>query len=354
MWMAPLAAGIFNSTSRLILLSILLRGLLLVYGAYHDAHSPLKYTDVDYYVFTDAARYVSQGESPYKRETYRYTPLLAWILVPTSWPGWFSFGKVVFALGDIAAGWIMILILRARGMSYQRSLKYASIWLLNPMVQTKRTMADQVAVISTRGNAEGLLGFMTCLLIYLIQRGYPLLTGLLLGFSVHFKIYPFIYTPSILLALDTQYDRALHPPSEVKAYGDHQPHPLPGLLRSINRSRILFSIGAAIGFLASTNWMYHLHGHDFLQHTYLHHFSRLDHRHNFSPYHLTLYLSSAAPTRGIAISSLAFIPQLTLVGIVIPLALMGQDLATTMFAQTFAFVAFNKVCTSQVSTVRFL
>jgi phosphatidylinositol glycan class M len=80
----------------------------------------------------------------------------------------------------------------------------------------------------------------------------------------------------------------------------------------------------------------------------LHHFSRLDHRHNFSPYHLTLYLSSTAPKEILSISSMAFIPQLVLVVIVIPLALYGRDLATTMFAQTFAFVAFNKVCTSQV------
>ena len=124
----------FNSTSRIIILSILIRLVLLVYGVYHDAHSPLKYTDVDYYVFTDAARFVHAGQSPYNRETYRYTPLLAWLVLPTAWPGWFSWGKVVFALGDVAAGWIMIVILRGRGMSHDRSLKYASIWLLNPMV----------------------------------------------------------------------------------------------------------------------------------------------------------------------------------------------------------------------------
>lgn len=125
---------LFNSTSRILSLSIVLRAVLLVYGIYHDAHSPLKYTDVDYYVFTDAARFVHNNQSPYNRETYRYTPLLAWLLVPTAWPGWFSWGKVVFALGDVLAGWIMVLILRGRGMSHERSLKYASIWLLNPMV----------------------------------------------------------------------------------------------------------------------------------------------------------------------------------------------------------------------------
>jgi GPI mannosyltransferase 1 subunit M len=191
---------------------------------------------------------------------------------------------------------------------------------------------------------------MTSLLILFVQRRSPLQTGLLLGFAVHFKIYPVIYAPTILLALDEQYDRLVFPRSEeVIAYGDHQPTTYPALLSYINKSRILFSIGTTIGFLTSTIWMYQLYSHEFIQHTYLHHFSRLDHRHNFSPYHLILYLSSALPKETVSITSLAFIPQLLLVGVVIPLALYGKDLATTLFAQTFAFVAFNKVCTSQVS-----
>jgi hypothetical protein len=37
-------------------------------------------------------------------------------------------------LADVVAGWIMIVILQARGMSVGRSLKYSSLWLLNPMV----------------------------------------------------------------------------------------------------------------------------------------------------------------------------------------------------------------------------
>ena len=192
---------------------------------------------------------------------------------------------------------------------------------------------------------------MTSLLMLLVQRGKPLQAGLLLGFAVHFKIYPIIYTPTILFALDMQYDRLTFPRSTVKAYGDHQPSTYSGFLSYLNRSRILFGVGAVIGFVASTGWMSYLYGHEFLQHSYLHHFSRLDHRHNFSPYHLTLYLSSALPKQVWSISSLAFIPQLVLVGIVIPLAMIGKDLAITMFAQTFAFVAFNKVCTSQVRPI---
>jgi GPI mannosyltransferase 1 subunit M len=190
---------------------------------------------------------------------------------------------------------------------------------------------------------------MTSLLILFIQRRRPLQAGLLLGFSVHFKIYPVIYTPATLLALDRQYDRLVFPRSEqIGTHGHHQPRTYTGILSYINGSRILFSIGTAVGFLVSTGWMYNLYGDEFIHHTYLHHFSRLDHRHNFSPYHLTLYLSSALPKQLLSITSLEFIPQLILTGIMIPLVLYGKDLATTMFTQTFVFVTFNKVCTSQV------
>ena len=92
------------------------------------------------------------------------------------------------------------------------------------------------------------------------------------------------------------------------------------------------------------------YGHPFLVHTYLHHVTRLDHRHNFSPYNILLYLTSANPSTSTSLhaESLAFIPQLLLSCLLIPLVVAKKDLATSMMAQTFAFVTFNKVCTSQV------
>ena len=52
------------------------------------------------------------------------------------------------------------------------------------------------------------------------------------------------------------------------------------------------------------------------------------------------------------LEKLAFLPQLLLSAIFIPVALAKKDLASTMLAQTFAFVTFNKVCTSQVGDAK--
>lgn len=93
----------------------------------------------------------------------------------------------------------------------------------------------------------------------------------------------------------------------------------------------------------------------FMQHTYIYHLIRTDHRHNFSPYNVLLYFnSSPAATSTSRAESFAFIPQLLLSSIVIPLALAKTDLPSSMFAQTLAFVAFNKVCTSQVIECTYL
>jgi phosphatidylinositol glycan class M len=56
--------------------ALIVRLLLLGYGYLQDNFMTVKYTDVDYEVYTDAAREVANGNSPYDRTTYRYTPIL--------------------------------------------------------------------------------------------------------------------------------------------------------------------------------------------------------------------------------------------------------------------------------------
>jgi GPI mannosyltransferase 1 subunit M len=97
----------------------------------------------------------------------------------------------------------------------------------------------------------------------------------------------------------------------------------------------------------------HSYGSPFLEHTYLYHVSRIDHRHNFSPYNMLLYLRSADETGvvGFRPESLAFVLQLSISCLLIPFVVAKKDLATSMMAQTYAFVTFNKVCTSQVRPI---
>jgi phosphatidylinositol glycan class M len=330
----------FSSPTKVIGASIALRAALLVYGAWQDAHSPIKYTDIDYLVFTDAARYVSRGTSPYARDTYRYTPLLAWLLLPTAWdiPGFFSFGKALFALADVVAGWLIARVLvSAYGMSQPRALKYASVWLLNPMV----------ANISTRGSSEGLLGVLVVGLLWAVLSRRVTLAGVILGLGVHFKIYPFIYGPAVLWWLDAERDGSPSATARATREKERNQDITSKAINFLTPARIHLTLVALATFSALNVSMYILYGLPFAHHTYLHHLTRIDHRHNFSPYSTLLYLSAAGGART-AFESLAFIPQLLLAVVVIPLVLGKKSLAGTMLAQTFAFVTFNKVCTSQV------
>ena len=230
---------LFSSPLRVFSVTVLLHAVFLVYGVYQDSFSPLKYTDIDYYVFTDAARFLHHGQSPYKRDTYRYTPLLAWLLYPTGWGGiWFSFGKVLFSVGDVLAGWLIYLILKGhQGMSTERALKYASVWMLNPMV----------IQISTRGSSEGLLGVIITALLWAALEQRIAIAGLLLGFAVHFKIYPFIYAVSIVWWLDNE---------RIGHAGEKSSNLI---LSFLNRARLQLAFYSLATFLVSSIVMYYLY-----------------------------------------------------------------------------------------------
>lgn len=65
---------------------------------------------------------------------------------------------------------------------------------------------------------------------------------------------------------------------------------------------------------------------------------------------MLLYLHSAdTSSTGFRPESFAFVPQLLFSCLLIPFVVAKKNLATSMMAQTYAFVTFNKVCTSQVS-----
>lgn len=315
------------SETSLITASILLRIAFFGYGLFQDATMDVKYTDIDYLVFSDAAYYVSLGSSPYNRETYRYTPLLAWLMLPNSIGGvWYSFGKVLFMLADLLTGLIIIKILKLVKMEETKRLLLSSIWLLNPMVIT----------ISTRGSSESLLTVFIISFIYFMLRKKYFVSGCLLGLSIHFKIYPVVYLPTAILFIANQ----------TNPQPNHESFNLFKLIfKCFNRNSIVFLIATILTFSGLTVVMYLKYNYEFIYHTYLYHFVRSDHRHNFSIYNLILYFNSSLKQFE-SLTKLAFLPQLTISAVLLPLTYYKTP-CDCFFLQTFAFVFFNKVITSQ-------
>ena len=158
--------------------------------------------------------------SPYTRQTYRYTPLLALILAPNEWlhP---SFGKYLFAGCDIINGALIYKILidqvlsrrsvvrNSRSKSPKRDTSdgedeastngdvsslatlYASLHLLNPLVFG----------ISTRGSNESVLSTLVLVTLWCALRGKWDAAAVSLGLATHWKIYPVIYGVACLGAV---------------------------------------------------------------------------------------------------------------------------------------------------------
>lgn len=91
-----------NSLKKVYAIGISIRIFLLVLGIMMDKHFHITYTDIDYKVFTDGAKYVTKGESPFNRHTYRYTPLMAYFVIPNHYISP-HYGKIMFILFDVIA-----------------------------------------------------------------------------------------------------------------------------------------------------------------------------------------------------------------------------------------------------------
>jgi phosphatidylinositol glycan class M len=100
-----------------------------------------------------------------------------------------------------------------------------------------------------------------------------------------------------------------------------------------------------------------------MEHTYLYHVGRLDHRHNFSAYFYPIYQAMFSANTKLSqpksiLNTLAaiarhpvsaFIPQMVATMTAGVVLAWRYDFGFACFVQTVIFVTFNKVCTSQVS-----
>lgn len=307
----------------------------MIYGEWQDKNMVVKYTDIDYHVFTDAARHVVEGDSPYLRPTYRYTPLLSLLLTPNI-SLHMCFGKVLFVLFDVLAGYLLYKIICVRSCSYHRAVSFSWMWLFNPVACT----------VSSRGNAEAIMATLVLATIYFVVIKNIPMSAVFFALSVHFKIFPIIYgLPLFLLAGSDLYIN-----SSKSCVHEDKPKPgFRGFLCQttafiLHPERLKFSVISAVTFLGLSGVMYKRYGFEFLEHTYLYPVTRQDVKHNFSVYFYMLYLVEGS-TWSSALGLVSFIPQLLLT--VTFGVLYYRDISFCCFVQTFAFVTFNKVCTSQ-------
>ncbi|XP_050527179.1 GPI mannosyltransferase 1 [Daktulosphaira vitifoliae] len=300
----------------------LVRVILIIFAQWYDTDdSGINYTDIDYKVFTDAAQHMWHGESPYMRPTYRYTPLIAILLLPNVFLH-YCWGKLLFSIFDLA---IAYTIQKIVSKSHPKSSDYcAFLWLYNPLS----------IVISTRGNADSISCFIVLLTLLIHLKKKYLLSAIFLALSVHIRIYPILFCLSYYLSIDIKLKstslfkknyRALFP----------------------TKNKITFVMIFCVSTISINGFCYYFYGQKFLDESYLYHVSRLDVRHNFSVYFYLNYLLSSSDNIPLTHSILTKLFPLLLILVVSFTFYNVEDLAFCQFCLCFIMVTYNTVVTSQ-------
>ncbi|CAD6905778.1 unnamed protein product [Tilletia laevis] len=211
-----------------------------------------------------------------------------------------------------------------------------------------------------------------------------LASSVFLSLAANFKLFPIFYGAPILAHLAAVSGSARDGPIGADALTPWEKEELENGHRATgrswlqrNRAGIKYTLMCAYVFGGINLALFGIFGLPYLQQAVFYHLIRRDHRHNFSAYYLPTYLLDVLPTTGenssihapsflsflpAALSNLlsaesapllaqlqpllAFVPQLSLV-LYLGFSLGAHDLVFACAAQTLAFVAFNKVITSQ-------
>jgi phosphatidylinositol glycan class M len=327
------------------LLGLSLRVLIcLTFPALFDNGVGVQYTDIDYNVFTDAARLVQDGQSPYSRHTYRYTPFLAAILA--------AFGnsilvssRILFCCADALCGYIIFkLRIASRMRSYYSSTRAnpsTTSAAVNPVILPSDSLwwlYNPLPInICTRGSAESLVVLLPVLLCVAVATWHPsyhydmlnrrsssisngsnsrsseytaptllqpVLCGILLGAAIHLKIYPIIYTLSFMIYFSRreyascwQNPAVLYNPNTCNKIKEGMKFLFSylslwarRLLRPPSLLLFIFTFGS---FILLTVMAVKLYGVQAWDQGIAYHASRVDHRHNYSMYWYWIYLLRA-------------------------------------------------------------
>lgn len=343
-----------------VIIAFVIRLVFIVYGEFQDRYAEVPFTDIDYKVVTDGSRHVLNDRSPFDRHTYRYTPLLAYLLTLNLLIH-SSVGKVIFSIFDLfIATFIHQIILDDYRQTYEITaiallkknkkinerilsntkirlpLKYEQnatfwslFWLYNPMA----------IVIATRGNGDSITGLLTLATIYCLQKScdiqnnrksfYIFIAGIMHALAIHVRLFP--------IAFSLAYYLYLNDGSKAKS--------LYNMIFPPNRWQFLLVFSTVTTLIGLTSLFYLKYGYEFLYEAYLYHLVRKDTRHNFSLYFYMNYLNSEP---FLIEKILTFLPQILILLLInVIYGIQRKSLAFCVFLQTFVIVAFNPVVTSQ-------
>ncbi|CAH8479587.1 unnamed protein product [Schistosoma turkestanicum] len=337
------------------ILALILRLVLVVFSIWQDTvrwpDGQLRYTDVDYDVFSDAAQAFVAGKNIYiERPTYRYSPLIAVFLAPGYWlfsDGNYSatddekvgvsskfvgksvephlrslknvtvhsfahlWGKFIFIMADLICGYLQYKIIQHK--TFVDNVPNSNTVVIN---QNKKIQPNSIssntnqlalylvsfswlfnpvtAIVSTRGNADSLQSCFVLACLWCILKHRIIAAGFLYGLCIHLRIYPIIYAPSIylwLMMIEMRHDK--DNPKQSKLSTQSQSILFSMIFKLPTRNHFIFGISCLLSLVILTGLGYlYFGGMLFLQQAYFYHFTRSDFKHNFAPHFLSVYLLS--------------------------------------------------------------
>jgi GPI mannosyltransferase 1 subunit M len=294
-------------------------------------------------------------------------------------------GRYIFCIADTICGYMIVLYRRQNRTVHTNAIHsdrnnsndddddddddavlimrlYDSMWwLYNPLAWN----------ICTRGSAESLVVLLPVLMTVwiassptttsqlVVKRSWcrdAVLAGICHGVAIHAKLYPVIYTLSFMTAFVPKKQKSHSRIVQRTTYGII----LLWIRRLLTPAPLLFGGTAVVTFVLLTYAAVRLYGDDALYEGLLYHFSRVDHRHNYSMHWYWIYLlrdrimdatnhDSNNHMIMTYIGRILLLPQLILL-LYTSLGVAPVSLALALFIQTFLFVAHNKVITAQYFT----
>jgi phosphatidylinositol glycan class M len=147
---------------------------------------------------------------------------------------------------------------------------YVAFWVFNPVT----------VGMSTRGSNDNIIALLVFASLYFLLKKQYVVAGLVYGLSVHFKIYPIIYSIPFYFFIDCDREAILKGKKSICSLIFSQ---------FFTKNRVVFTLVSASTFISLTGFFYYFYGYEFIYEAYLYHFIRKDNRHNYSVYFYMIY-----------------------------------------------------------------